>query len=284
MCPICGSESRKVRSFAKRGEERLNLRECLSCHQQFLNPYPSDEWLAEEYSHYFIKRQAGLVRAKTDYFEALFRKLNLNFKQNSILEFGPGEGDSLAAVRRLGNPEGITVVERNDEAAELLKDLDCSYYNMFLEEYLAQDPDRTKFDYIFLFDVLEHLKDPVGVLKNLKEKKLKSQGSIIATFPVSDSLSRKVLGTMWPQYKVEHLNYFTDKSIEIMASKSGLSLRRNEALIKTLSLEYLLNVGKGFGPQSFKSLSSKIEKLTPKKLQKINVSMGYGEKLVVLQN
>ncbi|MFP5385354.1 MAG: class I SAM-dependent methyltransferase [Bacteriovoracia bacterium] len=283
-CPICHSKSKKIRAFAQRKDEKLDLCECLSCGQQFLSPYPSNDWLSEEYSHYYTKRQAGLARAKTEYFKKLFKEIGAEFNERSILEFGPGEGDAIAAVRESYRPSSITAVERNEEANALFQDLNCKYFNMFLEEYISSDPDQEKFDYIFLFDVLEHLKDPVQVLKDLREKKLKSRGMLIATFPVADSLSRKVFDKVWPQYKVEHLNYFTDKSIHIMADKSGLKLVKNEVLVKTLSLDYLLNVGRGFGPDAFKKLSAGVANITPKKIKNLNLSMGYGEKLVLLQN
>ena len=283
-CPICHLKSKKIRSFAQRGDEKLDLFECLSCGQEFLNPYPSNDWLCEEYSHYYTKRQAGLVRAKTEYFKKLFKGIGAEFNNKSILEFGPGEGDAIAAVRESYRPSSITAVERNEEANALFADLNCKYFNMFLEEYIASEPDQEKYDYIFLFDVLEHLKDPVQVLKDLREKKLKAKGMIIATFPVADSLSRKVLGKIWPQYKVEHLNYFTDKSIHNLSQAAGLKLVKDEVLVKTLSLDYLLNVGKGFGPDVFKKLSSTVASITPKKVKNLNLSMGYGEKLVLLQN
>lgn len=280
ICPICQSESKKVRSFAKRGDEVLDLYTCSSCGQEFLHPYPSDEWLAEEYSQYYKKRQAGLTRAKVPYFQDLFKKLDIDLSNKSVLELGPGEGDAIFAIKSLYSNVDITAVERNEEANSLFSDLSCRYFNMFLEEYLSKGIDQTKFDIILLFDVLEHLKDPVETLRSLAGK-LKPNGKIIATFPVSDSLSRKVLANTWPQYKVEHLNYFTNNSIHILGKKTDLKVQLNEVLTKNLSLDYLLNVGKGFGPGSFQRMSLLMDRMTPNKVKKMNLKMKYGEKLVV---
>lgn len=282
-CPICNSPSLRLRTFAQRKAEELELRLCQKCNQEFLHPYPSDEWLSEEYSQYFAKRQAGLSRAKKFYFQKLFHNLGYNFKDKSILEFGPGEGDAISALREVSLPKAITVVERNQEADVLLSELECTHYNMFLEEYLDTDPDEKKYDFIFLFDVLEHLKNPLKAVQDLKNKKLNKDGFIIASLPVADSLSRKILGAHWPQYKVEHLNYFTDKSLREMGRLSGLRLVKNEVLFKNLSLDYLLNVGKGFGPGSFQKVSSLISEITPIKLRAKNLNFGYGEKIVVYQ-
>lgn len=280
MCPICQSESKKVRFFAKRGDEILDLYSCSSCRQEFLHPYPTEEWLAEEYSQYYKKRQAGLTRAKVPYFKSLLKQLNIDFSNKSILELGPGEGDAIFAIRSLYSNVDITAVERNEEANNLFSDLSCSYFNMFLEEYLSQASHNMQFDIILLFDVLEHLKDPVETLRSLAGK-LKPNGKIIATFPVSDSLSRNVLGFIWPQYKVEHLNYFTSKSIHVLGEKTDLKVQLNEVLTKKLSLDYLLNVGKGFGPESFQKMSSLMHRMTSNRIKKMNLKMKYGEKLVV---
>lgn len=282
-CPICQEQSKLLRNFAERAGEKLDLYRCQKCEQEFLHPFPSDEWLGEEYSQYYQKRQAGNQGGKVEYFTGLLQSLGLDFNGRSVLEFGPGEGDAILAMTKLGTPSKITVVERNDEANALLEKLKCSHHNMFLEDYIKANPDNEKFDYIFLFDVLEHLKDPVKVLQNLKERKLSSRGIVIATFPVADSLSRKFLGNFWPQFKVEHLHYFTNKSIEEMASKSSLHLIKNEVLVKKLSAGYLMNVGKGFGPPAFKSVTKAVDKVIPSPLKKMNISMGYGERLVLLQ-
>lgn len=282
-CPICHKTSKSLRPFAKRGAESLELYRCKSCEQEFLHPFPSDEWLTEEYSQYFQKRQSGTSGNKTDYFYDLFKSLALNFNDRSVLEFGPGEGDSIQALMKLGKPSQITLVERNDEANSLLSKYNCAHHNMFLEEYLSTNPDNKKFDYIFLFDVLEHLKNPVEVLKKIKEEKLNSGGFIVTTFPVADSFSRKILGNLWPQFKVEHLQYFSKKSIDEMAKASGLSINQNEVLFKKLSAGYLLNVGKGFGPDKFKALVQKVDKV-PGPWKKLNLTLGYGERLVLFAN
>lgn len=283
-CPICQSVSFKLRPFANRKNEALSLLECSSCHQEFLSPWPSDEWLSEEYSMYYTKRQSGLVHSKKNYFKKLFYDLNVQMSGKKILEFGPGEGDAIVALQSLFKNTKITAVERNEEANELFQKLDCKYFNLFLEEYISKNPDQEKFDFILLFDVLEHLKDPLKTLKDLKNYKMNSGGVIIATFPVSDSLSRKILKNIWPQYKVEHLNYFTEASISYMAQHSGLKLKHNKVLYKTLSLEYLLNVGKGFGPNSFKKMSQMTSDLIPGFMKKYNLSLGYGEKIIILEN
>src|SRR5665647_908585 len=200
-CPICQSDGRLIRPFATRKAEKLDLLECVACGQEFLHPFPSNDWLAEEYSQYYHKRQSGMVRAKTEYFKKLFLSLKLDFNGKKVLELGPGEGDAIVALKELYPKVSITAVERNEEANDLFKKMDCQYYNMFLEEYITSNVDQTKFDFILLFDVLEHLKSPVDVLKDLNAQKLEKDGKVIATFPVADSISRKMLGKVWPQYK-----------------------------------------------------------------------------------
>ena len=95
--------------------------------------------------------------------------------------------------------------------------------------------DATKFDFIFLNDVFEHVSDPGFVLKQLAGK-LKTGGKLFIDTPrqfwiypftklMSKSLYTKVLrGTV----STAHLQIWSRKSFEFVVRESGLKVRKYE--------------------------------------------------------
>ena len=77
------------------------------------------------------------------------------------------------------------------------------------------------FDIVTLWDVLEHVADPVGFLL-LAKSLLKPEGIIFANVPNLDSIQAKLLKSRWPLLLPEHLNYFNRTSLELCGAKAGL--------------------------------------------------------------
>ncbi|MEI7562611.1 MAG: methyltransferase domain-containing protein [bacterium] len=77
---------------------------------------------------------------------------------------------------------------------------------------------QIKFDVIVMTDLLEHVFDPLKTLQQIR-KFLTEDGIVVVLSPHSDSLSRKLMGKYRVQFKLEHLYYFTDKSIKSLCNK-----------------------------------------------------------------
>jgi SAM-dependent methyltransferase len=79
------------------------------------------------------------------------------------------------------------------------------------------------FDAITLWDVLEHVPDPLGFL-TICRKLLSAGGYLFVNVPDLDSVQRRVLGARWPLFLAEHLNYFNRSSLRGCAGRAGLKL------------------------------------------------------------
>ncbi|MFC1807241.1 class I SAM-dependent methyltransferase [Candidatus Omnitrophota bacterium] len=81
-----------------------------------------------------------------------------------------------------------------------------------------------KFDVITMFDLLEHVSDPLQLILNCKNL-LNKDGIIVVFTPNFDSLSIHIMrehsNIIAP---AEHLTYFTKKSAEVLAQKTNLNL------------------------------------------------------------
>lgn len=96
----------------------------------------------------------------------------------------------------------------------------------------------TAFDLITLFDVLEHVVDPVDFLA-MTASHLVDGGHLLLNVPRIDSFQSRVLRSRWPLLLAEHLNYFTVPSLRICGEKAGLQLMHHGQRPAAFSLSYV---------------------------------------------
>lgn len=115
-------------------------------------------------------------------FEVFLRFL----RKGSLLELGPAEG--IMTGKLFGFTGDFTVVEGSSVFCERLKEKypSLTVVNALFEDY---QPGRT-FDNIVLGHVLEHVDDPVLILRRCREW-LAPEGIILAAVPNSQSLHRQ---------------------------------------------------------------------------------------------
>jgi 2-polyprenyl-3-methyl-5-hydroxy-6-metoxy-1,4-benzoquinol methylase len=238
-CPICGA-SRPRYSFSK---DSYPVYFCAGCGCEFLEPQPDDAELAEIYdAEYFLgdhdeasdQRVAALKSASAAlYLDRLATVLNGTGKR--LLEIGCGTGDFLlAAQSRSLEVNGVefspvSVVTANRRlGAELVQ-------QGTIEN--ASFP-RQHFDVIAACDVIEHTRSPKEFLARAYSL-LRPGGVIFLVTPSLDSLSRKLLGNRWMEYKVEHLFYFGQKSLARLLIDAGFEPPAFAPNRKALSLDYV---------------------------------------------
>jgi len=129
--------------------------------------------------------------------EYSFEVFRRYLKNGSTLEMGPAEG---VMTRHLANAGyELTVVEASGRFCD---DLKARHPDIQVVKSLFEDftPDR-KFTNIILGHVLEHVEDPVAILKQAKDW-LADDGRILAAVPNSHSIHRQV-GVLLGQLPVE---------------------------------------------------------------------------------
>jgi Methyltransferase domain len=95
------------------------------------------------------------------------------------------------------------------------------------------------YDLVTLWDVLEHVANPVGFLR-LAASRLKRGGFLALNVPRIDSVVARLLGSRWPLLLAEHLNYFTIPSLRICGESAGLNLIHTGRRPAAFSLGYIL--------------------------------------------
>jgi SAM-dependent methyltransferase len=89
------------------------------------------------------------------------------------------------------------------------------------EASLAPD----SFDVVTLWDVLEHVPEPVEFLQSCVSL-VKPGGFVFANVPDLDSVQARILHRQWPLLLPEHFNYFNRSSLERCGKKAGVKLRK----------------------------------------------------------
>lgn len=126
---------------------------------------------------------AGVSLNMVDYSFNIFKR---HIRGKSLLELGPAEGVMTENLVKLGLE--MTVVEGSKKFSE---DLQKRYPKLEVVNCLFEDfQTEKKFDNIILGHVLEHVIDPVQILKVIKPY-LTANGKILAAVPNSRSLHRQ---------------------------------------------------------------------------------------------
>jgi 2-polyprenyl-3-methyl-5-hydroxy-6-metoxy-1,4-benzoquinol methylase len=111
------------------------------------------------------------------------------FRKGSFLELGSFKGDFTR--RFLPHFDDITCVEASDEAVEIAKKEfvnKVKFVNALFEEVNLP----AKYDNIVLTHVLEHINDPVLVLKRINDEWLSDSGKFFLVCPNANAPSRQI--------------------------------------------------------------------------------------------
>jgi len=196
---------------------------CGECGLVFLYPYFSPE---EQNKFYNKGLFASMFDNETN--EELFNRCLLESthrvdrfkdllrKGDTILEFGCSVGHFLYAAR--DHVKKVCGVELGDQRRQHARNLGIDARKNI------DDFQKGEFDSIFLFHVLEHLLDPIGLLGQLSEY-LKKDGKLIVEVPnIEDILVSKYNIKEFKDlyYSVPHKFYFSKDTLRGVFVRAGL--------------------------------------------------------------
>lgn len=229
-CPTCGAD-RHEQEYLK---DHFHIVRCLECDMVYVNPIMDEEhyretYASEEYqeivkelgeeSHEYRLNRFGTERVEImkQFFPEGHPAME-DGKGPRYLDIGCSTGFVVEAARNEG--WRATGIDLNPSAVEFGKERGLDLHASSIEAFEYDH----KFDIISLFDVLEHLVHPRGILEEAISN-LTDDGLIFLYLPNYQSASRMLMGKeahfIWPTH---HLNYYTIRTIEDLLGRLGLTL------------------------------------------------------------
>lgn len=211
--------------------------QCTACTFAFNRPAPGSVDHLAEYANvddpqYLAQRTSRRLTygRELDRIEELCRGRDL-------LDVGCYAGFFLEQARERGwRVEGV---EPSKWAAEYARTtLGLPVFNGPVEAY-AGESDR-RFDVVTLWDVVEHLSDPVSVLRRVRDL-LQPEGLLAFTTHNLDSRLARLLGTRYPFFMEMHTVHLNDRTLALLLETAGFELVERHVHRRALRMEYLVS-------------------------------------------
>ncbi|MCZ6688387.1 MAG: class I SAM-dependent methyltransferase [Planctomycetota bacterium] len=160
-----------------------------------------------------------------------------------LLEIGSAVGLFLDEARKGG--WDVTGIEPSEWASREARSRGLDVFTGTLEQYRMEGE---PFDAVAMWDVLEHLVDPVADLRRIAG--LLRPGGIVGLSTVNMAgLGAKVFRGRWPWFMRMHLHYFTPRSLSAMVRREGFEVLRVTIPPKIIKVGYMLDRARNlFGP------------------------------------
>jgi SAM-dependent methyltransferase len=160
----------------------------------------------EAYEH---SREARGIQARM-----LLRTVARHGARGRLLDVGAGSGILVAEAARMGfDAEGI-------EPSGPLHTQAVNYGLKVHHGILPSASARGPYDVATVIDVIEHVPDPVGLLRQVRSTLVDGGLAAIVTPDVSSVMAR-LMGSRWWHYRIAHIGYFNRQTVTLALRGSG---------------------------------------------------------------
>jgi len=234
-CPGCGGNT----STKFVSHHDFTFVKCISCHCVFMNPGPTEAHVSELYAYSEVykfwaeymypqsreSRLATLHKIRVEWMVNAIESFLPPKKNYKILEVGAGTGDTLFALNSLNRLDlEAFAVEWNPEMKPSLKKNNVQFLGRTVNEI---DPGVHKFDVIVLFEVIEHLLDPMEFLRKALTL-LNPNGILMFTTPNAQSLEVQWMKERTTTIDIEHITLLSPASVTHLALRNALQVKTIE--------------------------------------------------------
>lgn len=239
-CPLCDCDSGAI--FYS--EDGFNVARCDNCGYMYMNPFPTASGFQKIYNDTYRFGKEDIDKIVNGFeagtrllFEDRLNVIKKYKKSGRLLDIGCSYGIFL----RLAKESGYSV--HGVEISKPVVDYGREKFKLDIREGMLKDEDFPEeyFDIVTMFDVLEHVRDPLEELK-AAIRVLKKDGLFLMTTPnVTVHLIKSRVVDLLPflrYYKGNlpntpfkanelgmpyHINYVTPYTLKLMLSKAGFT-------------------------------------------------------------
>ena len=206
-----------------------NLRQCPACGQ--LLSACTQVWYDESMQEFDVPEgtlpQGSSWKRHEQRISRMLEQAHAQLSDSSdpimFLDVGCSSGSVLSVAKQCGfNTFGVEPATKAAETAAQIEGVEV--FNGFLHD--AQYPDN-HFDIVTLFEVIEHLTDPIALISEIG-RILKPGGLLLIGTGNGGSWTVQALGNKWEYFDIKkhggHISFFNPQSMALLADKSGLEV------------------------------------------------------------
>lgn len=147
--------------------------------------------------------------------------------------------------------------------------------NLPVLEGIFPDPRITdKQDIITIIDVIEHVPDPVLLLKSAAGQ-INEDGIIVVSTPDVSSFFARIFSYKWWHFRIAHIGYFSKKTLKLAGERAGLKIIEIKRPAWYFSGDYLFS-------RIMKYFPKFLQIKAPKFLEKITVPLNLFDSLLIV--
>lgn len=223
-CAVCKNKNTVI--FAKTKNRSLIF--CKKCKIIYVSDEKKKRLIPESK---FFKEYLNLEKNFRECFKRYLIKIYKYKVKGKLLDIGSGAGFFLSEAKMSGWE--VSGIEASKSSAKFASKKGFKIYNSTIEKAKVK---TNSYDAVTMFQLIEHLEDPVKVLKKANTL-LKKNGIIVISTPNRESLLGKLMNKKWfGYYNDEHLFVFDKESLRNILEETGfkvLSIEEDNGKILT---------------------------------------------------
>lgn len=241
-CPLCKGAAREV-IFAKRG---FDLVRCGSCNLAYIGKPPTEEELQKLYSfesgyqNDSADANSDETKFHTKVARICYNVLNRHKRHGKLLDVGCSAGFFLKEAHANGwDSHGIEYSADTAKLAAKIPGLKIKSGRLEDAKYEANS-----FDVVTLWDVIEHVPDPLHTMQSVRQV-LRDDGLVAISTPNIDGLfpqlSYRVAKQLdyWPHPEPpHHLSQFSGQTLGLLLARAGFEIVSTETKCIPLTISF----------------------------------------------
>lgn len=220
LCKVCGNSTPD--DFVVKFERKdFKVAECKNCGFVFIPQFYREQI---PYENYRDEEVLESVRRGNNYIKIRRHKLRLKLikkyvKSGKLYDIGVGWGHFLYTAKLMGfEASGVEISELMHHYATNDLKLDVVH-----DDFFNLDLPADNWDVATMWDVLEHINEPDKAIEKVHGI-LKTGGYFVLQVPQIDSKVARKQKQNWSMMSIEHINYFSKKSIKTLLEAKGFEV------------------------------------------------------------
>ncbi len=252
-CPVCNSSRKRIlfKSTLKTGDlnpdiiqndlrntltgikKHARIVECKDCKTIFTNPRENLDKFMEGYEAVEDPDYLKTKKYRMHLIKKHVKKLKTHRKKGTLLDVGCFCGFFIEAASKNGFK--VAGLDPSRWATSYVKKKGFPIYGKTLS-----DIKNKKFDIVTMWDVIEHVPDPMSEIL-LAKKILNKDGLLILGTPNISNFLVRILGDRHPFFVRMHITLFTPENLSLLLEKAGFKIVEIYLYRRDYPLSYFLD-------------------------------------------